>query len=74
MMFYARNSKILGEAVPDATNGNPKFKHYFQLKDTIEKQSRSGKATANAAITYSSLSPDTLNNFWSIPILLRLLR
>jgi len=51
MMFYARDSKILGEAVQDATNGNPKFKHYFQLKDTIEKQSRSGNATANAAIT-----------------------
>jgi hypothetical protein len=51
MVFCARDSKILGEAVQDATNGNPKFKHYFQLKDTKEKQSRSGNATANAAIT-----------------------
>jgi hypothetical protein len=41
MVFYARDSKILGETVQGTTKGSPKFKHYFQLKETIEKQSRS---------------------------------
>jgi sporulation-control protein spo0M len=51
-MFYARGAKILGGKIAqDATNIDAQLSHYFQLNDTIEKQSRSGKATANAAIT-----------------------